>query len=382
MEFFRWMLVLTGCAMMFGAYFMGGRKVRTSIYHQSTPDAYDPSMDELSMPIEDWQQSNAPAVAERSAHGSVSQGSVGQGDVHQGDVHQGAVHRSADGQQGVIQMTDQASRSDQIFLSDEEIDASLNSASDDESRPVQVELDISDQFDEIDFGREAPEVAAREQSRQGVGNDSLTAADQSGIDEPDNTRARVESFSDAVKQVGLSGTPQSTVSDFVASTIDEPGFDFTQEFDVIPEMVQIEEVEEKLVTVHVAAPGDRRFFGNDLKTLFEQHDYKYGDMSIYHCTLEGDQVFSIANIVKPGTFNVDEMDSFETPGITLFMRLPIELNADVAFDFLVREATELAEVLGGQLRDADRNPLNQQTIQHMREDIQQYVFRTKKPLHA
>ena len=352
MEFFRWMLVLTGTAMMFGAYFMGRRKVRTSIYHQSIPDAYDPSLDELSMPLEDWQQSDTPAVAERTAQSTTP--------------NTGTVRHSSNGQQGVIQMTDRASRSEQIFLSDEEVDASLGSMSGNENRPVQVEIDISDQFDEVDFGHEAPREGGTLEARQQVENIAV---------QPGSDRPKVESFSDAVKQAGHADT--------TISSIDEPGFDFTQEFDVHPEPVlPIEDIEEKLVTIHVAAPGDRRFYGNDLKTLFKQHDYRYGDMSIYHCTLEGDQVFSIANIVKPGTFNEDEMDSFETPGITLFMRLPIELDADVAFDFLIREATELAETLGGQLRDGDRNPLNQQTIQHMREDIQQYVFRTKKPLHA
>jgi len=153
---------------------------------------------------------------------------------------------------------------------------------------------------------------------------------------------------------------------------------FGEEFETYNEPVQLDEFEEKLVTIHVAAPPDRRFYGSDLKNLFDQHDYKFGHMSLYHCKLENDKVFSIANMVKPGTFNENEMQTFETPGITLFMRLPIELDSDVAFDFLVREASELADELGGQLRDSNRNPLSDQTIQHMRDDIQEYVFRTRR----
>ncbi|MEM7259415.1 MAG: cell division protein ZipA C-terminal FtsZ-binding domain-containing protein, partial [Pseudomonadota bacterium] len=71
-----------------------------------------------------------------------------------------------------------------------------------------------------------------------------------------------------------------------------------------------------------------------------------------------------------------------TPGITLFMRLPVSLDADVAFEFLLREAQELCGELDGQLRDADRNTLTPQTIQHMMEDIQQYSFRQKTLAHA
>ena len=64
------------------------------------------------------------------------------------------------------------------------------------------------------------------------------------------------------------------------------------------------------------------------------------------------------------------------------LRLPVALDADVAFDFLMREATELADELGGVLKDEDRSTLSKQTIQHMREDIQQYVFRQKSAMRA
>jgi len=154
-------------------------------------------------------------------------------------------------------------------------------------------------------------------------------------------------------------------------------------------MDPIDEFEEKLVSVHVVASSGRRFYGNDLKALFEQHGYgndlkalfeqhgyTFGRMSLYHCALD-----AIANMIKPGTFTEDKMGSFETLGITLFMRLPVELDSDVAFDFLIGEAKELAEELGGHLRDGSRNPLSEQTIQHMREEVQQYQFRSRQ-LHS
>jgi len=154
------------------------------------------------------------------------------------------------------------------------------------------------------------------------------------------------------------------------------------EFEVFQEPVQLNEFEEKLVTVHVAAQRDGLFRGTDLKKLFDQHGYEFGAMSLYHCSLDDDKVFSVANMMKPGTFEEGNMAAFQTPGITLFMRLPISLDADVAFDFLIREAQELAQELDGQLRDVNRNPLSDQTIQHMREDVQQYLFRTKMDLTA
>ena len=141
------------------------------------------------------------------------------------------------------------------------------------------------------------------------------------------------------------------------------------------------EPEEKLVTLHITA-RDRKFTGPELKQAFERHGYYFGSMSIYHCSHENQKVFSVVNMVKPGTFDLDNIEQFTTPGLTLFLRLPIVLDADVAFEFLLREATELSEELDGQLRDADRNTLTKQTIQHLHEDIQQYSFRQKALAHA
>ena len=38
--------------------------------------------------------------------------------------------------------------------------------------------------------------------------------------------------------------------------------------------------------------------------------------------------FSIANLVKPGTFDLAAIKTFYTPGITLFMQLPGQVRAD------------------------------------------------------
>lgn len=186
--------------------------------------------------------------------------------------------------------------------------------------------------------------------------------------------AKVKSFASAVKQANQRKESGDAI-------------DFSSEFESYPEQVaeidQIAETEqeEKIVTVNITS-RDQKFTGADLKRAFEAHGYKFGKMAIYHCSLEQKKVFSVANLVKPGSFDIDNMDSFTTPGITLFMRLPVTLDADVAFDFLIREATDLAEELNGQLRDADRSTLSKQTIQHMREEIQQYVFRQQRAVQA
>jgi cell division protein ZipA len=84
-------------------------------------------------------------------------------------------------------------------------------------------------------------------------------------------------------------------------------------------------------------------------------------------------VFSVVNMVKPGWFDPQAMHEFETPGISLFLQLPGPLAAIVAFDILVAEANALAEALGGSLQDASHSTLTQQTVQHLREEVQVFV---------
>ncbi len=325
MEFYRWILILTGVALLGVAYLMGRKKINTNVYHRAAPDAYDPSLDELSIPIGDFAEDKNTVNASSPEDETAPQW-------------------QADGNSSFGETND---RSRETFLTDEEIDATLSP-----QESTRVEFDISEQLNEVEF----------------EGDESV-----------DTTTARTTSFASAVKQAAVVNIPTDNVA--VSDEAHEVERNFSEEFETYgEETVQIEDFEEKLVTIHVAAQRDQRFFGNDLKALFDQHGYRFGRMSLYHCTLEGDRVFSIANMVKPGTFDEETLDKFATPGITLFMRLPIELDADVAFDFLIREAKELAEELGGQLRDENRNPLSEQTIQHMRDDIQQYVFRSKRVL--
>ena len=133
---------------------------------------------------------------------------------------------------------------------------------------------------------------------------------------------------------------------------------------------------EKLVVLYLVAPRGKPFRGTALREAFSQAGLKHGVMQIYHRMAgEGDRgeaVFSIANLVEPGTFDPGEFDRSTTPGISLFMRLPGPVNASMAFDDFMATARQLSERLGGELRDETRSVLSRQTIEHLREDIVEF----------
>ena len=102
----------------------------------------------------------------------------------------------------------------------------------------------------------------------------------------------------------------------------------------------------------------------------------FGELGIFHYhvgqSLEGEALFSVANVLKPGTLEPAAMETFETPGLVMFMGLPGPSNPMIAFDTMIKAARHLAKQLDGELRDDRRSVLTEQTVQHQREQIQEY----------
>jgi len=136
-------------------------------------------------------------------------------------------------------------------------------------------------------------------------------------------------------------------------------------------------VEPFLITLHVVAPDGQIIHGPRLQALFEQRGYHFGEMNIFHSLNQGNIVFSIAKMVEPGTFDLNDPASFETPGISMILQLPAPVAANVAFEVLISEAEELASVLGCSILDGDFSTLSQQTVQHLRDNVHQFMHRQR-----
>lgn len=130
---------------------------------------------------------------------------------------------------------------------------------------------------------------------------------------------------------------------------------------------------ERIVTLFVAArPGDS-LAGADVVVAAEKAGMQFGDMGIFHRPVLGKvaegPVFSMANMVKPGNFDMTQLDSVRTPGVTLFMTLPGPLPALDAWEMLLPTAQRLAELLDAQVLDEGRNALGRQRIAHIRDEL-------------
>ncbi|HET6631645.1 MAG TPA: cell division protein ZipA [Rhodanobacteraceae bacterium] len=131
---------------------------------------------------------------------------------------------------------------------------------------------------------------------------------------------------------------------------------------------------ERIVNLFVVARlSGAQFRGSDLVVAAEKAGLEFGDMGIFHRMIDGKPelgpVFSVANMLKPGAFDMSAIDTLQTPGLSVFMTLPGPLPALDAWDAMLPTAQRLAELLDGQVVDEQRNALGRQRIAYIRDDM-------------
>lgn len=124
-----------------------------------------------------------------------------------------------------------------------------------------------------------------------------------------------------------------------------------------------------LIQISVVASKGHPFRGDDLRDALLDLDLIHGDMDIFHRYDRQfkQTLFSVATLVEPGTFPMEDMEHFECPGIVLFFQTARVSDPLVVYDDLVNTAHELAARLDGIEWDENRQPLSAAKIAHMRE---------------
>lgn len=131
--------------------------------------------------------------------------------------------------------------------------------------------------------------------------------------------------------------------------------------------------QEKIITLHVAAPEGELFAGPALHTALRLCRLQFGMRDVYHRITEAngvpEAVYSVASMVKPGYLDPGMADEFSTPGLTLFMVMPGPVEGVSAFRDMLETAQQLAQRLGGDVLDDKRALLTHQAEQYLHDQI-------------
>ena len=146
---------------------------------------------------------------------------------------------------------------------------------------------------------------------------------------------------------------------------------------------RVSEEFDKIVTLYLAARAGQKLHGPDIVVAAEKAGLVYGHMGVFHRLVENrperGPVFSVANIMKPGSFDMAQIQSVETPAIAFFLTLPAPVPALDAWETMLPTAQRMAELLDGVVLDEQRNALGRQRIAHIRDELRAYDRQREAP---
>ena len=128
---------------------------------------------------------------------------------------------------------------------------------------------------------------------------------------------------------------------------------------------------EEVLVIHLMASKGEKVAGQQLLDAVLSAGLRYGAMKIFHRHLSDDGsgpvLFSMANLVNPGTFDLNTMSDLEVPGVTLFMALDdIEDPVD-ALNIMIEAVDSIVGDLKLNVMDESRSSMTRNTIDHYRQ---------------
>lgn len=145
----------------------------------------------------------------------------------------------------------------------------------------------------------------------------------------------------------------------------------------VEETKQDEELGLEVIVLNVHCAGELPFVGTELFRSMENNGLTYGEMSIYHCFAQSADepkvIFSVANMMQPGTLEHDDPADFTTKGISFFMTLPCYGQADQNFNVMLSAAQKIADDMGGNVLDESRNLMTPNRLSDYRKQIRDFM---------
>ena len=196
-------------------------------------------------------------------------------------------------------------------------------------------------------------------------------------DLPEFTARSLDDVDEGVGEVRIISTGAADINDDDLSsfTADEEAHDVQQASDRenSPEQDQpASTLPNDIVVLYILAKPDKQLAGSQVNSSAQAMGLSFGDMSIFHYRKDGRNVFSLANMLEPGSFDANTIHDIRTTGLTVFMQIKGDDPLDDLTEMLQR-SYQLAGLLDARLCNHKREPLTEQDAENYRTQVRAFI---------
>ena len=127
-----------------------------------------------------------------------------------------------------------------------------------------------------------------------------------------------------------------------------------------------------IIVLYILPTADKELMGSQINSSVQAMGLTFGEMNIYHYKPENRTVFSIANMLEPGSFDADTIHDLKTSGLTIFMQISGDDPLDDLTEMLQR-SYQLAGLLDARLCNHKREPLTEQDAENYRSQVSHFI---------
>ena len=123
-----------------------------------------------------------------------------------------------------------------------------------------------------------------------------------------------------------------------------------------------------IVVLYILAKPNKQLVGSQINSSAQAMGLSFGEMNIFHYRKDSRNVFSLANMLEPGSFDASTIHDLKTTGLTVFMQIQGDDPLDDLTEMLQR-SYQLAGLLDARLCNHRREPLTEQDADNYRTQV-------------
>jgi len=197
---------------------------------------------------------------------------------------------------------------------------------------------------------------------------------------PEFTARSLDDVDEGVGEVRIITSADSDVADEDVSSFVAAGEDQFQEGLYQEDMGESGTAEKEatnknmpgdIIVLYILPKAGQHLVGSQINSSAQAMGLSFGEMNIFHYRVNNRNVFSLANMLEPGSFDANTIHDLKTTGLTIFM----QINGDDPLDDLtemLQRSYQLAGLLDARLCNHKREPLTEQDAENYRTQVSEF----------